>query len=433
MLKTNSLFKHKLLTIVSLLILISLGACKKKDELSPKVSIQSPSGGSYSAMDTIFVKAQITDNENIERISIKLIDQNNQQVCPSYHFYPKKVSFLLESPFILNNLYLSSGSYFLVVEAYDGINTGKSYIQIQIGAISRKLEDILLVEKSPNTTEIYSILNGKTLLKSFPFSYQDFIYNPYAKQYQLLTSNGELIAFDKSNFDEKWSVSGLKNPSKEYYGSLFYKNQNTYVSSYLGEIRSYDENGQLGKQANTIDDKGQISNYFFRQEKIMAIKKPYVNYQDKIEELNENSGASIYTYNLQFSPKSILFIDDDLCIVFGNRDQVAKACSLSTLYHVIHSFGDFENRQLGDAIQYSEYYYILSLNHEIIEYELANSYERVLETTNTNVSFFEENLYHKIYYIDNNEIFALRYPAAGSQLFFQNDKAIDDLIFVYNK
>jgi len=73
---------------------------KKKDELSPTISIQSPSGGSYSAMDTIFVDAQITDNENIERISIKLIDQNNQQVCPSYHFYPELASFHLESHFI---------------------------------------------------------------------------------------------------------------------------------------------------------------------------------------------------------------------------------------------------------------------------------------------------------------------------------------------
>ncbi len=433
MLEINSLFKHKLLTIVSLLILITLGACQKKDDLAPSVSIQIPSGGSYSAMDTLYIKAQITDNVNINRISIKIIDQNNQQICPSYNFFPNRSSFLLESSFIINNLYLSSGSYFLIIEAYDGTNIGKSYIPIQIGAISKKLEDILIVERYTNHTEIYSILNGKTLLKDFPFSYQDFIYNPYAKQYQLLTSNGDLIAFNKSNFDEEWCVSGLKDPARNYYGKLFYKDQHTYVSSYLGEIRSYDEKGNLGIQANTVDTKGQISNYFFNQDKIMAIKKPYVNYQDKIEELNKITGASIYTYDLQFSPESILFVDDELCVVFGNRDQVAQACSLSTLYHVIHPFGDFQDRELSDAIQYSEYYYILSLNHEIIEYELDNSYERILETTNTNVHFFKEDLYEKTYYIDNNEILALRYPAAGSQVFFQNDKTIDDLIFVYNK
>ena len=233
--------------------------------------------------------------------------------------------------------------------------------------------------------------------------------------------------------EEQWQISGLKSPTHHYFGSLFYKDQLTYVSNYLGEIRAYDEFGKLAKQANTIDDKGQIRQYYFGNDKIMVVKEPYVSGQDKIEELNEGTGASVYTYSLLFSPERLLFVDEELCVVFGNQYHKAKACSLSTLYHVVHPFGNFGERELGDAYRYSSNFYILSLGQDILEYDLSNGNERLIETSNGLVKFRYEDLYHKLYYIDDRKIANLIFPASGSQMFYQNDKRIDDLIFVYNK
>ncbi len=433
MLKWKSLYKHKLLTIVSLSILLLIFSCKKEDDEFPVVTIQKPTTGYFTVLDTLKVIADASDNETIKSLTVKIIDSDNQQVSPSYSFSINKKSFHLETNYIINNLYIESGAYFLVVEANDGINTSKDYVSINIGAIARSLNDILIIEKDNSTCSVYSIINGKTLIKTFNKDYQDFIYNSYAKQYLFLSTDGILTAYDKVTLKRLWEVSDLKNPNQPYSGHLFYKDKLVCVNSYSGAIRSYDGKGNIINQANTIDDKGEISQLFFGFNKIMAFKEPYVSGEDKIEELNKETGASVYTYDIPFSPKSLCFVDEDLCLIFGNKYNEAKACSLSTLYNTIHPFSDFGARKLNDAYKYSQYYYILSIDQEITEYNVSNNNERVLENTQNNSLFFYEDLYDKLYFIDGDKISNLSYPSAGSQIFYQNNKPIDDLIFTYNK
>jgi len=432
----QALYKHKFLTIVSLLILITVSlfsSCKKEDDIAPVVSIQTPIGGSYSVNDTISVQAKISDNETIVSVRIRLINMDNQQVVSPYTYSVNASSYQLNANFVIDNLYLESGEYYLVVEADDGINTGKDFVSIQVGALTRVLEDVLVVEKDNLQTHIYSVLNGKLLLKTFNMEYQDFLYNPYSEQYIFLSKKGILTAYDKEELESVWSISNLKDPLHEFYGQLLYKDKLVYVSSYTGAIQVFDGNGNLVKQANTIDTEGQVSQFFFGMDKIMAFKEPYVFGDDKIEELNEVTGASVQTYEIDFSPEQLLFVDDELCVVFGNRYNKAKACSLSTMYNVVHPFGDFGNREFGDAFKHTNYLYIISLDQEILEYDLSNGNERILESTQTNTHFFYEDLYEKLYFVDDKKIFNLNFPAVGSQLFYTNNRTIDDLVFVYNK
>ena len=434
---TESLYKHKFLTIVSWLMLplliVAVMSCEKTDDINPDVKIISPLGGSYSVMDTIRVRAKISDNEIIKTVSVMLLDLDNQVVCPSNTYSVSASSYSLDVLFLIDNLYLESGKYYLVVEASDGFNTQKKYVSIIVGGLDRSLEDILIVEKDNLKTSIYSIMNGKVLLKEFQFEYQDFIYNPYSEQYVFLSNDGILTAYSKEDVEELWRVENLNSPSYPYQGSLFYKDQLTYVSTYSGEIRAYNGQGNVVKQANTVDNKGQISQYYFAYDKIMAVKKPFVNGNDRIEELNEVTGASVRTYEISFSPEKILFVDQDLSVVFGNQYSEAKACSLSTLYNLVQPFGDFQSRKLGDAHQYSEYFYILSLDNQIVEYNLSNGNERFLENTQANVEFFYEDIYKKLYYIDGNNISILSFPADGHVDYYSNGSNISDLIFVYNK
>ncbi len=434
---TESLYKHKFLTIVSwllfMLLIVTVIACEETDDVNPVVKIISPTGGSFSVMDTVHVIADISDDKSLESVSIMLLDLNNQRVCPTNTYSVNKDSYHLDVLFLIDNLYLEGGEYYLVVEANDGYNIQKQYVSISVGGLNKKLEDVLIVEKGNLRTSIYSILNEKVLLKEFSSEYQDFIYNPYTEQYVFLSKEGTLVAYDKIELDEVWRVENLNSPSYPYQGSLFYKNQVIYVSTYSGEIRAYDGAGNVVKQANTVDNKGQISQYYFAYDKIMAVKKPFVNGDDRIEELNEASGASVRTFEISFTPKKLLFVNQDLCVVFGNEYNEAKACSLSTLYNLVQPFGNFQGRKLGDAYQYSEYFYILSLDNKIAEYNLSNGNERFLENTQESAMFYYEDIYKKLYYTDGNSVCILSFPADGHQVFYTNNRTVDDLIFVYNK
>ena len=433
-LNMQSLYKHSLLTIVSLLIITSFFSCEKEDNLKPIIEISQPKLSVYAVLDTINVALQVSDNHNIERVSLYIIDANNQKVCTSYNYVPNSSTYNLKALYIIDNLYLDDGEYFFVIEASDGINIEKKYVSIQIGALPKKLNDILIAESDILESKIYSIKNGKQLFKTFSAEYRDFIYNPFQEQYQFLSKDGLLTSYRANKIDEQvWRVNDLKDPTHDFFGSLQYFDKNTLVSSSSGEIRYYDKDGNIINKAISNSQNNQIKQYYYNFDKIMLIKEPFINGEDKIEKLNQTTGASIVTYNILFKPEKLLFVDEGLCVIFGNKNNIAKACSLLTVQNVVHYFGDFGNRQLGDAYKYSKYLYLLSIDHQIVEYNITNGDERVIANTSNLVKFYYEELSHRLYFLDGKNIYYLNYPTDGKELYYANSKTVQDLIFVYNK
>jgi hypothetical protein len=77
--------------------------------------------------------------------------------------------------------------------------------------------------------------------------------------------------------------------------------------------------------------------------------------------------------------------------------------------------------------------YVLALDNKIVEYNLVNANERELDLTNAAIKFFYEDISGRLYYTDGKNLAYLRYPNTGHVDVFENDKTIDDLIFIYNK
>src|SRR5690606_38881807 len=90
--------------LIVMSILISLQSCKDdKDEMSPRVTIESPyENQNFSAVDTITIFANITDNEQIKSVEVSLVDTeyNSLGVSRTYQVSGSSVSFLTD--FILD-------------------------------------------------------------------------------------------------------------------------------------------------------------------------------------------------------------------------------------------------------------------------------------------------------------------------------------------
>lgn len=138
-------------------ILISLQSCKDdKDEMSPRVTIESPyEHQNFSAVDTITIFANITDNEQIKSVEVSLVDTeyNSLGVSRTYQVSGSSVSFLTD--FILDEPFLNSGLYYLAVRANDGENIGSGYVQIHLTAIPREIENYLVVTKTETQARVY--------------------------------------------------------------------------------------------------------------------------------------------------------------------------------------------------------------------------------------------------------------------------------------
>ncbi len=430
--KYRLVYKHIALSFVSYLF-ITFSSCQKTDEQVPFIQIEQPSGGSYSVLDSIRVVAQISDNEIITRVSVYVINESNQRISTPTSLYLNQKNYNLNILHTIDNLYLSSGSYYLVVEAWDEQNEKKSYIPIQIGAIERQLTDIIIIEGDLISTKIISIYQRNQVLKVIAEPYQCFLYNPYAKQYHFLSTQGILSAYQSSNWEKKWTVDQLKDPSHVYTGQLKYENNLTFVSNFRGAIAGYGPTDKVIWQANTSGNQAQISDFIFTENNILVSMLSFAIGYDVVEQLNRGTGAYVRSFDINFTPKRICPIDQDLNIVFGNYYNQARACSLSTLYNLVWPVGDFGSAHLEDAFKVTDYQYLVALDHKIIEYHITSQMQRTLDTCSNDIKFFYEPLNQKVFYVDGSQIKISNHPQTGHQLYYSHTHEIKDLIFVYNK
>ncbi len=315
----------------------------------------------------------------------------------------------------------------------DEFNRALKYLPITINALARGLKDILIVETEPNQTSIYSIFPEKTLIKTLNKPYQDLMYNAYAQQYVFLSKDGVLSAHQEEDFEEIWKESELSSMTHPFLGKLCYREQKIFVSTGKGDIRSFNEDGQSNWQANSNFIDSDIKDYQFFKEELLSINKSWTLENDQIERFNLSTGASTHNYPLNFSPEKVVNVEDKLYLILGNTTHTAKACSLSTHYHLVQEFKVWDNRHITDAFRYSKYHYVLAFDNKIIEYYLPNDYERELVSLSSPTQFYYDDLHERLFYIENNKIFLLKYPSEGAELYYTNDKEISDLIFVYNK
>ncbi len=69
MINKSGLFKHKLLTIVSILaIILTIDSCKKEDDVKPIIEVLNTIKNTYSVNDSIHIRAKITDNEALKQL-----------------------------------------------------------------------------------------------------------------------------------------------------------------------------------------------------------------------------------------------------------------------------------------------------------------------------------------------------------------------------
>lgn len=138
-----SVFNALILLVLSLLFF----ACKKDtDEEKPDIIIESPyENETFSTVDTLTVVAQITDNEQVKSVSVELLDDQYGQMGSKGTYSASGSSFNLLIDFALDQPFATSGTYFLAVRASDGSNIGSAFVQVQLQAIPREIDQFVAV------------------------------------------------------------------------------------------------------------------------------------------------------------------------------------------------------------------------------------------------------------------------------------------------
>ncbi|NQX97626.1 MAG: hypothetical protein HRT73_07065 [Flavobacteriales bacterium] len=231
-----------------IIIIIIVGACSKdKDVTGPTIVVHTPmQGQQINGGDTIHVTATITDEQNVENVSVTVIDANDVSVLATVSKKPNTLTFELNISYFFDDLQLPSGEYHLKVSAFDGTNTTDKYISILFNETPRVKKGTFIISNSSNLSQVYfldSFYSG-SFYKTINGDYLGAAVNSYSQQLVYASKiTGSINSTDLIFGGNFWNIPILNNSSVPFYRGFYFLEEGVYLGKNTGGIQGYDKNG----------------------------------------------------------------------------------------------------------------------------------------------------------------------------------------------
>lgn len=429
--------KYSLLTSL-LLTLVLVFSCKKnKDETPPTITITNPfDNQQYNALDTVWVMSTITDETSLQKIEITLTDDNKIPVLSTVIITPEANSVTLTVPYVLNDMNLASGSYYIWISAFDGTNIHDKFRRININEVPKDLKYIYLftfvnsttvrvLRKSPSgpTQQLFDI-NGDFTGASLSSKFQKF--------FTCGKITGNLNAYNAAENQESWSVPVISNPPFPYFDNIGCYNDIIYVSFYDGYIKGYNNNGAIMITANSpVGSHPSVSfadeNYLYADhEKISGSSRIFGVYY-------LNTGILKQQITTDYEIVKIFEKDNDNIFLFANQNGQG----IIRIYNITDN-GTWEphaisSGQIHDALQVDEDTYLIALDNGIYKYQYSvNSLTSYLSGENATIIKYDA-LNSEVYSCSGSQINVYDYSSHTLINTINLNDSVLDFQFLYNK
>lgn len=228
-------------------LLVSCG--DEKDDESPRVIIERPyENQTFLTVDTIDIVVGISDNEQIKSIKVGLVDEDFNGLGIERSYPASGSSYTFASDFFLDEPFLSSGSYYLAVRASDGENEGSGYVRLQLTAIERVIENLLVVTANSTQTKVYTgeDVGNWDLKGSYSIDFAGAALN-YRQNLLGLAGGvlGDAVFYETEEFAATQTIPGFGSPSLPYFVGLEYdlKEERFLLSQRDQQLRVLDKFG----------------------------------------------------------------------------------------------------------------------------------------------------------------------------------------------
>ena len=395
--------------------LCCLFSCKKPvDSIKPVVNVVSPGEfASFSALDIISVKADISDETKLEFVSIRLVDEGLQPAMPTVTFNPEGKEYSLNYGYSLNDIHLETGTYFLRINASDGVNETKKYVQVQVTGTSLERKGVVIVSTPSGSMVDVSIMDNSYNVSPFIVMNTDYSSSCASSYYQYINvtprSNGDMKSFRVNDKSVQWSVSTPAN----FEGMDFY-DELSYVCFKSGEIKGYAENGAVSFSALS-DGYHYPVKAFLHEGEVFVQEEEITGQGKKLTVYYFGSGAdSKKGLDITFNVAAFASKDEDNVFLFANdatgqgKMYLLETTGASYGYWSPHAI---PAGKIFDAIKISADNYLIAHENAIYRYQYSQNSLTVFASMPSVKSLTYDGLFNEVIAADGSQIKVFDYPS----------------------
>lgn len=426
--------KYFLYALISSTIL-NLACEKEADTKHPIVTFYSPYENQiFTIFDTIPIEAKITDDKVITSVRIKVVDSSFNPVLPSVYHYPETNEYNLKMGFPIDDYYLESGIYYVMIRAEDGANFKNKYQKIFIESIPRSLEKIIvLTEKDGNTIEVYGIDNSSNISSLFNIN-GDFVASEITSRYKQLYVAGanqiNINTYSLKTYQLEWSLE-VEPPLPIHVLNCLYYDQYLYSSySYL-YIYGYDRFGS--KKFNTqISEAGIPSRLFLFKDLLLV-------------DVQSNTGGNTYVYTFYkgtgsqkqrllstFKVVEFFAYDNNNVIIVANEAGQGVLKLYNPYENVLTSINSISDK-INCSVKINENEYLIGTENGIVLYNYNQSSLTNILPGKIAQRLQYNDLSNEIYIECENQIEKRKYPVMALENTFTFSDTILNIHLQYNK
>lgn len=419
-------------------VLLIVSSCQKDDIVPPTIKIIAPIENSrFGVGDSIYFHFYVSDNVQVSRVSVVLLDEQNRMLGKYKHYYSHENSLEITDYYYIADTTLNSGNYYLKFIAWDGYNEVWKSVKIKINGIPKKsLGLFAIIQPSSHQTDIYQVdsNNVSSLWAQYNADFLDArIDNLYGQLYLFPKFYGNMSAVNLLTKTADWTIPGISTASDEWFQGIELIDHRLFVGDYNSNLTIYDNSGGIISLFATLPNftvkkmltSGGIT-FLYEAPKGIGQQKRILVY---------NFGMNLIQ-NIIFDHDLVNWVprDEDNITLFYNTDEGLKIANFYYYLAGVTVIGSNNEYVLLDVEKISATSFLLGTDKGVLYYDLnyPNTFSVVLTKENVNNIDINE-VTSQVAASSGNEIFIFSFPEGTISESFLFSDEVRQLFWHYNK
>ena len=431
---------NKIYSFICCIVVLGLFSCKKDvDVTGPVIRFNIPlENQTFNVNTYVNVNATVTDESRISTVSVSLLDANENYAHITVPVSVSSPSMTLNMNYILDNIHLETGFYYIKISASDGENSSQKFQKIYLSAVPKVLKAIYLVSNTSssitNLSTLDTVFTGITPYHAFSGDYLSSSVSSYYQQAYVCGNytgsfTGHVLEFNSPKF----TIAAVTS-SNPYFTGYSNDDQNAFVARYDGSIRGYNYSGGVFFSANALS--GYYSKHMCFNDGYMIAEQKEIFTSNK--KLVTYFPTGIAEKNCALTQDVVAFCekDENNVFVFGNVGGQATIELFDRINNNLWSPYPFSlaSGNLLSALKVDSDTYLLGHSNGVIyKYQYSLSSITTFLTGYSAVKLKYDDVQNKLYVVEANKVTTFNMSTVGLVNSIVSAETVLDVHLLYNR